>query len=308
MLAGALCFAAMGGFTHALGPRCDWLVVALVRTFVMFLGAVALARATGVRLVLADPPTLWVRSLAGSVSLVCNFYAMSRLPVAEALSLSNSYPLWIVVLAAVALRERPTLGEALGVACGLAGVALIERPRLDGDGFAALVALFGAIATAVAMLGLNRLRRVGTAAVVAHFAGVACVVSAVGVASRPSAITPGLLAPATLALLLGVAATGTVGQLCLTRAYAGGKPARLAVVGLSQVVFALGLDIAFWHRRPTAAMLMGFALVMAPAVWLGRAGAGRLGRLHDRVEAEGMGCADERSPARQETRPLTARP
>ena len=36
MLCGSFCFAAMGATTHALGPRCDWLVIALVRVLIMF--------------------------------------------------------------------------------------------------------------------------------------------------------------------------------------------------------------------------------------------------------------------------------
>ena len=59
MLGGALAFAAMGALVHALGPRCDWLVVALVRALVMLASAAALARAAGSRLVgLAAPDAL----------------------------------------------------------------------------------------------------------------------------------------------------------------------------------------------------------------------------------------------------------
>ena len=62
---------------------------ALVRALVMFASTATWARAAGVRLVVFDPPTLWVRSLAGSFSLVCTFYAMTRLPVAEVLTLTR---------------------------------------------------------------------------------------------------------------------------------------------------------------------------------------------------------------------------
>ena len=92
MLGGAFCFAAMGATTHALGPRCDWLVVALVRALIMFASTALMARAAGVRLVVFRPPTLWMRSLAGSFSLVGNFFALTRLPVADAITLSNTYP------------------------------------------------------------------------------------------------------------------------------------------------------------------------------------------------------------------------
>jgi drug/metabolite transporter (DMT)-like permease len=268
MVAGAMCFASMGAMTHALGDRCDWLVVGLVRAAFMCGTAVLLARLSGVRLVVWRPRTLWVRSLAGSFSLVCNFYALARLPVADALTLSHTYPLWIVLLTAVAVREPPSRWEWLGVLCGVAGIVLIEQPHLEGDRLATFVALLSAGSTAVAMLGLNRLRSVGALAVMAHFAGVATVVSAAGVLARPGVFASLSPNPATLSLLLGVAITGTAGQYCLTKAYTRGKPARLAVVGLTQVVFALGFDLALWGRRLDATMGLGFVLVLAPSAWL----------------------------------------
>ena len=279
MLGGAASFAAMGSLTHALGPRCDWLVVSLVRAVFMLASAVALARTAGVRLVLFDPPRLWMRSLAGSFSLVCNFYALTRLPVADAITLANVHPLWIVLLSAWALRRPPTRAEALGVACGLAGVALIQRPHLGGDGFAALVALLSSVSTAVAMLGLHGLRGVDARAVVAHFAGVAAIVSATWLAFRWQVVTPSILEAQTLLMLMGVGVTGTIGQVCLTRAYASGPPARVAVVGLTQVVFAMAIDVIVWGRTLGPAAMLGFGLVLAPTAWFSGAAGRRLAQV-----------------------------
>src|SRR5262245_20684526 len=135
MLQGAIAFAAMGAITSLLGTRCDWLLIALIRVAFMFVTSVSLARALKVRLVFVRPGTLWLRSLAGSFSLVCNFFAMTRLPLGNVLTLTNSYPLWIVLLSALVLRQPPTAAETLGVASGLVGVVLIQRPQFTGDQF-----------------------------------------------------------------------------------------------------------------------------------------------------------------------------
>jgi len=47
-----------GALTHALGPRCDWLTIALVRAVFMFVASATLARAAGARLVVWRPRTL----------------------------------------------------------------------------------------------------------------------------------------------------------------------------------------------------------------------------------------------------------
>lgn len=275
MLCGAFLFATMSALTHALGTRCDWLVVALVRAAIMFCATGLTAWLSGVRLVLWNPPTLWMRSLAGSFSLVCNFFALTRLPVADALTLNNTYPLWIVILAWWQLRQRPAMADLLSVAAGTAGVVLVQQPHLSsGNNLAALVALISSFATAVAMLGLHRLKDIDPRAVVTHFAGVASAVALAWFCLRG-----GLKAmtwhpdTTTLLMLLGVGATGTVGQVFLTKAYAAGPPSRVAVIGLSQVAFALGFDVLLWSRALTPLTLLGFALVLAPTGWiLSRAG------------------------------------
>jgi len=286
MIGSAFCFATMGALTHALGPRCDWLVVALVRALMMLATAATLARLAGAPLALVRPRALWVRSLAGSFSLVCNFYALAKLPVADAVTLMNVQPLWVVLLAAVLARRWPGLAVGLGVACGLGGVALIERPHLSGDRLAAGVALLSSFSSAVAMMGLHRVRHLDTRAVVAHFAGVASLVSLAWLGARGTALSPGFWAPSTLGMLLGVGVTGTLGQVLLTRAYSSGAPGKVAVVGLTQVIFALGFDVAIWGRGVTPPALVGFALVLAPTTWLSVRAARSLPKTPEGVEEE----------------------
>jgi drug/metabolite transporter (DMT)-like permease len=234
------------------------------------------ARAAGAELVIWRPRTLWMRSLAGSFSLVCSFYALTRLPLGDVLTLTNTYPLWIVALTWLALRRLPRWGDVIRVLCGLVGVVLIEQPHLSGNNLAAIVALVSSLSTAIAMIGLHRLRHIDPRAVVAHFAGVASVVAGVWYLVRgPNGGTlvgtpvsgPGF-DPVTALMLLGVGTTGTVGQIFLTKAYAAGAPARVAVLGLTQVVFGLGFDVLLWQRSLSPVLLAGTALVLAPTAWL----------------------------------------
>ncbi len=281
MLCGAFLFAVMSALTHALGTRCDWLVVALVRTLFMFVTTAAVARFSGVTLVVWNPPSLWMRSLAGSFSLVCNFFALTRLPIADALTLNNTYPLWIVMIAWWQLRKPPTTGDILSVLAGTVGVVLIQQPHLDSDRLASMVALLSSVATAIAMMGLHRLKDVDPRAVVTHFAGVASLVALGWFCLRggSSAVTVSTDAT-TVWMLIGVGATGTVGQVFLTKAYAAGPPTRVAVIALSQVAFALGFDVLLWSRALSPLTLVGFLLVLTPTAWL-------LTRSAERLQAGG---------------------
>ncbi|MGH7173411.1 MAG: EamA family transporter, partial [Gemmataceae bacterium] len=161
--------------------------------------------------------------------------------------------------------------------CSIAGVVLMETTGgLDEAeasafprGLAIGSTLFAAFATAVAMLGLHRLRHLHPWAIVAHFSGVALLfsVAAYGLGSHP--VLPANETPTkTLLLLLAVGGTATVGQLFLTKAFVSGPPTKIAVVNLTQIVFAVLFDVAVASRRVNVLMLTGMVLVVAPTAWL----------------------------------------
>jgi drug/metabolite transporter (DMT)-like permease len=269
MLCGSASFALMGTLAHGLAHSYDWQVIALVRSGLALLFAVLLALAAGARLVFLRPRILWVRSIAGSLSLVSTFFALTRLPVADVLTLTNLFPLWVALLSWPLLGEAPGRAVWIASACALAGVALIQQPHLAEGNWASLVALASSFFTAVAMLGLHRLRGLDTRAIVVHFSAVSLLFGVAsfflfehGVPAHEALAVPALL------MLLGVGVTATVGQLLLTKAFAAGPPARVAVVCLTQVVFALGLDALLWRRAVSPMTLLGIGLVLAPTAWV----------------------------------------
>ena len=270
MLASSLSFAVMGALSHAAGERCDWQVVAVARSSLAFLLTLILSLSAGVRLVLFRPALLWMRSLAGSVGVLFAFYALTHLPVSTALTLSNTVPVWVTLLAWPVLGQRPRSGVWAAIAVGLAGVVLIQRPDSIGDRLAGVLALGNAVSTSVSMIGLNRLRGVDARAVVTHFSGVATVFTlAFMLLSGGRVDYAALRDTTTLALLLGVGAAATAGQLAMTKAFAStGSPSRVSVVGLMQIVFALVFDLLLWHRRFDALVILGIALVVGPSAWL----------------------------------------
>jgi drug/metabolite transporter (DMT)-like permease len=270
MLLGSFSFAVMAMLSHQLGGLCDWRITALARSGLVLVFALALAPATGSPLVFRRPGILWVRSLAGSVSLVCAFYAQSLLPPPELLTITSTFPLWVALLSWPLLHERPSAVVWLSALTGVAGVFLVNDPKLQGGTLAMTLAFLASFSTAVAMLGLHRLQGLSTLAIVVHFSGVAfafCVAMLfLGPGGQPNWAQAA--APGAFLRLLGVGATATIGQVFLTRAFAAGPPAKVSVVGLTQIVFAIGLDVLTRDRSFSPATLLGMALVMAPTAWV----------------------------------------
>lgn len=106
---------------------------------VFYRGAIALAGLAGFvllrRLALATPhwrAHLW-RSLTGSVSLLLYFYAISVLPLATAVTLNYTSPLFLALILAVWAGERVRSALIAALVLGLAGVALLLRPSFASE-------------------------------------------------------------------------------------------------------------------------------------------------------------------------------
>jgi drug/metabolite transporter (DMT)-like permease len=271
MLWGAFAFACMGAFTHAAKDYCDWQVIAFARSGVALLIAGVLAFCDKSPLVFLRPWTIWVRSIAGSMSIMCNFYALSRLPIADALTLTNMFPIWIAVLSWPVLGRFPEREVWLSVLLAMTGVFVMQQPYLASGNLGTLAAVSGSFTSAVALIGLHRLKGLAANAIVFHFSAVSIViltfVFVVFPASEHSLEQLRMPWPGP-GLLLGVGLAATAGQLLLTRAFSGGAPARVSVIGLTQIGFAMVFDVLLWGRAVTLHSLIGILMIVGPSIWL----------------------------------------
>jgi drug/metabolite transporter (DMT)-like permease len=275
MLGSSLAFAAMSACSHAAGERCDWRLPALARAALVLLFTAALAKARRVQLTIVGTRILWIRSITGSVSMLLTFYALTHLPVATAVTLTNTFPLWVTLLAWPVMRQRPTAGVLVALASGIVGVYLIEQPQGADSRLACSCALAAAFCTAVVMIGLHRLRHFDPLVIVVHFSAVATGIIGAFIlwtaATREGVDLAPLADAETIALLVGIGLLGATGQILMTAAFRVAMPQRLSVIGLSQVLFALGFELLFWPAKEgidRGYQLLGMALVMAPVGWL----------------------------------------
>lgn len=267
MLLGAAAFAVMSVLTASIKDQIDWQWIAIARAGLAMVFAATLAKAAGAKLVFFRPAKLWMRSLAGSVSLVCGFYAMTHYPVSEVLTLTNMFPLWVAVLSLPLLGEWPPVDIWPAMLIGIVGVVLIQSPGNGGSFSAVPAALLSSFTSAVALIGLHQVRELDPRSVVAHFSGVAMLCCVVALVVFPRQHAGLVLSPRVVLTLLSIGLFATAGQLLLTKAFAAGPPARVSVVGLSQVGFTMLLEIAIWGRSFDAWTLLGIGLVIAPTAW-----------------------------------------
>ena len=109
----------------------------------------------------ATMPALFVRSLLATVGMILLLYTYEAMPMAEANALSFTRPLWVVLLAALLLRETIGPSRIAAVLMGFVGVVIIMRPWGAGAaiGWPHLAALISAVCLAGTITGVKSLTK-----------------------------------------------------------------------------------------------------------------------------------------------------
>lgn len=263
LVAGAL-FATMGVFAKLLAPQFTGAELSLYRSLVglMAIGAFIAWK----RQALATPfwrGHFW-RGATGTISLIGYFYAMTKLPLATAIMLNYTSPLWLTLMSVVLLGERFRPRLLFAIALGFVGVAFLLRPTFSGDSaHAGFIGLGSGFFAACAYTGVKKLGQAGEPEwrVVFYFA----LAGALGSALTQGAIEREFHAVTTgnVALLLGMGIAATLAQLAMTRAYHSGNTLVVGAFAYSTVVFASLAGIFFFDEVLPPIAWAGMLLIVA---------------------------------------------
>jgi drug/metabolite transporter (DMT)-like permease len=210
------------------------------------------------------------RGLSGFAALVLFFYAIARLPLATAVTLNYTAPLFLAALSAWWLRERHGRGLVGAVGLGFVGIVLLLRPQVQGQAWLpALAGLASGMLAAVAYVNVKQLGRLGEPEwrVVFYFtllatAGGAAWMLLAGF-HRPQA--------GDWPWLAGIGVTATLAQLALTRAYHRGRTLTVGSLAYATVGFSALYGVLLFGERLPLPAWVGMGVVAAAGVWAVRA-------------------------------------
>jgi drug/metabolite transporter (DMT)-like permease len=219
------------------------------------------------------------RAASGVLSLGLYFWCISRLPLATAVTLNYTSPIFLALLAAWHRHERPSPVLMTAVGAGFAGLVLLLEPTLHADQW--LDGLLGLASGALAALAYWNVKALGAAGeppwrVVLYFTAFSTVAAALwmavtGVFHPPDAQTAWLLA--------GLALTATVAQNAMTRAYHGGATLVVGALSFVTVIFSTLLGLALWGEALPPHAWWGIAFIIVGGIASLRAERQRLAAL-----------------------------
>ena len=201
------------------------------------------------------------RGISGLVSLLMFFYCLIELPLATAMSLNYTWPLFVALFSTLILKEHMHWPLICAIFIGFAGVILLLRPTLPEDHWmAGLLGIASGFFAAIAYINVKQLGNLGESEwqVVFYFTLISTLGS--GLWLLFTAFSPITLHG--LLLLLGTGITATLAQLAMTRAYHKGATLVVTSLGYSTVLFASLWGIVLWNELLSPVAWSGMGLIV----------------------------------------------
>lgn len=207
---------------------------------------------------------IFLRCLFGTTGLLCNFYAIDHLPLADANMLNKLSPFFAIIASIPILKEKPTKIDILTTIGAFCGVILIARPSPDVSIIPALAGLWGGAGAGIAYTFVRLLgkRKERTSIIVLCFSIFSCMLSAPFMIFdyKPMEWWQ-------LACLIAAGIFAAIAQFSITSAYKFAPARKIGVFDNTQVVFSAILAIAFFGEIPELLSIAGYVIIIGMAVF-----------------------------------------
>lgn len=215
-----------------------------------------------------NKPLLFVRGAVGTAALMCVYYAVTTLPLAEATILQYVHPVFTALLGVLFLKERIQTSTMICIAFCLAGLFVMVQPNMSSDItndlplFSIMIALIGAFGSSIAYVIVRRLSQTEDSSVIIfYFPLVALPVSLALIWN--DFVWPSLFI--TLMLVL-VGVFTQIGQYGLTKAMQTQAAGKASAYSYVQIVFSALLGVWIFNEVPSIWTYLGGGLIVTGAL------------------------------------------
>lgn len=204
-----------------------------------------------------------LRSLSGTASMFCWFYALTLIPLAEFWAIAFTAPLFLTLLAMLFLGEKIHRYRWTALAIGLVGVLIIVGPHLTfgASSLGVGMALAAAVFSAFAVMFLRSMSGSGGehAITITFYFSVTSMVCAAftALAGWP------MPTPTQWIFIVLIGTFGVFGQLLMTYSYRYAEASTIAPLDYVNLLIAIVYGWFFFEELPDRATWIGAPLVIA---------------------------------------------
>ncbi len=201
------------------------------------------------------------RAIVGFLSLVCFFVAIAHLPLATAITLNYTSPLFVALLLPFTLREKPAKLLYFAVLLGFIGIILLLKPSINSSdvwyGILGLISGFGA---ACAYIYVKQLAKIGEPdwRTVFYFTLISTIGASIWMLPYKFTSVEWKDVP----VIVGLGFSATLAQLAVTRAYRTGNTLTVASLAYTTVILASVFGVWFWQESLSLSEYLAIGIIL----------------------------------------------
>lgn len=207
---------------------------------------------------------LSMRAICGTVGIICNFYAVDHLNLADASMLNKMSPFFAIIFSFFLLKEKISPVQAIIVAGAFIGSLFIVKPSAQIlSSPASLIGLIGGMGAGTAYTFVRILGQRGEnkSFIVLFFSAFSCLVFLPFLIFSYQEMNFKQFA---FLILAGASACG--GQFSVTSAYCYAPAREISVYDYSQLIFATILGFIVFGQIPDLSSIIGYIIIILMAV------------------------------------------
>lgn len=262
---GGLCFSIQDAGIKWLTAEVAVLQVLFLRSLfgIVFLGASTSFSGEKIALRVNRPWLLLIRSSINILSWILFFYSLKYLPLATAVALFFSFPLFLAIISVPLLGEQVGMRRIGAIVVGFLGVLLITNPT-TGVSMPALLMLGAALGWAI-VAGLTRIigEHDNTTTMLFY-----TLLGFILVLALPQYWVWQNLELDQYLLVTAVALFGVIAQFAVTKAYAIASPSLIAPFEYTALIWAAVLGYLLWGDIPDAYAIAGAVLIIGSGIYI----------------------------------------
>lgn len=207
---------------------------------------------------------LVLRSICGTIGIVCNYYAVDRLVLSDANMLNKLSPFLVIIFCALFLKEKINLTQISIVTVAFIGVLFIIKPTFQVEIVPYLVGVLGSVFAALAYTCVRVLRNKEDYYTIVFFFST---FSLIAILPMFVAVYKPMDSIQVIYLILaGIFAS--IGQFGVTLAYKYAPAKEISIYDYSGILCSAILGMVFFSEVPDMFSVLGYIIIFSAAFYM----------------------------------------